>query len=164
MSGCASYSLANLFDDDRFLEGVPELTVGEGTYHLNKKLAKYEYDLTIGTVFCTQTSFKNTSNRLMDESIFELNWYTLSEEQLENWLLPMLVSIKRTAERNHCILVLLNLKTRNLHVFDSLQEDVLITTPYLFLKSHHIIEVDMFFKGDEQDHIFILRDKHYFKL
>src|SRR4051812_43508486 len=74
ISGCASYSLANLWDDPRFIEDVDSLQYGECLADMNVKMTKYMPTVFISTIFCTNSKFTENHNRLFDPLCFDIHW------------------------------------------------------------------------------------------
>jgi hypothetical protein len=161
LSGCGSYSLANLFNDERFLEGIKDLKVGERMVDLNKKMDKFFPEGYIDTLFLTQSQFTQQPSRLADPLVFEMKWEDVKDWQKEIWARPFLVTFKRTKDKCHCILVILNLKNNLLYVVDSLKEDIQKFEVQNFINQYHIISVENFGLWDmerPEDSMFIYKN------
>jgi hypothetical protein len=168
ISGCGSYSLANLYNDDRFLEGVKDLRVGETVVGLNKKMEKYQPNAYITTIFQTSTHFTRQADKLIDPVLFGIEWEKVGRVEKETWARPLLVTYKRTIERFHCVLVIQNLKDNLLYLFDSLQEEVIKYTIDDFITLYNINSVEQFamWEMEHPEHsMFIIKSafKHLFE-
>lgn len=163
MSGCGSLSLANLFNDKRFIEGIEDLKVGERTVDLNRKMDKYFPAGYIDTLYSTCSGFTMQANRLIDPIIFGIEWEQCEPEQKEGWAKPHLVVIKRTPIRCHCILVVQNLKDSLLYVVDSLKEYIEKYTIEDFLKWYHVLVVEVFglWEMENPENTMFIIKEHY---
>jgi hypothetical protein len=163
ISGCGSYSLANLFNDERFLEGVNDLKVGETAAGLNKKMERYHPNAYLTTIFQTSTHFKLQENKLIDPVLFGIEWDKVKAKEKETWARPLLVTFKRTAERFHCVLVIHNLKDNLLYLVDSLTDEILKYAIEDFIELFHIISVEQFAMWDTDPELtmFIIKPAFY---
>lgn len=141
ISGCASYTLANLFNDERYLRGVQDLKVGERTVDMNRKLEKYHPEYYIGELFVTSSTFTKQHNRLIDPLAFMYDPEETTAEQVETWARPLPIIFKRPTGMCHCILALHNLKDDLIYVFDSQHYEREIMDKFAFIENYHIIEV-----------------------
>lgn len=141
-SGCGSYSLANLFNNNVFINDVDKLEVGETTARLNEKIKSLgDIYCWLETLFCTQTHLTKHPTRLLDSTLFDIHWEKVSGYEKEAFAKPYFATIKRTDTINHCILFLQVYKTNQLHVVDSLEEQIKIFTIDEFINEYYILEV-----------------------
>lgn len=150
-SGCGSHSIANLLNDERFLEGCEDLKYGEGVSDLNKKLQSLTPEFFIDVVFSSPSEMKAQPNKLIDKLVFEVLWDRLTEDHKANYARPFLLTVKGI--RFHCILVLHNLKNDLYYVVDSLRQDIRIMVIEELVSSYHITVVSYVcsWKMEEED-------------
>lgn len=150
VSGCASYSVANLFDDTRFIEDVAGLKFGETTADINRKLQQFMPEVYLTTIFCTNSQFTRNHNRLLDPMAFDMKWETVPEEEMATQARPLLVSFYRpNSGMVHCILVLQEFSTKIMHVVDPMDHHIKEMTIDELLHTYHIVEVCVFGLWDD---------------
>lgn len=140
-SGCGSYSLANLFNDERFIKGVEDLHHGEGVADMNKKLSKIEPDFYIDVLYQTCYEFDEKTNKLTDSIALKVKYEEMTEEMKCDFARPFFFTVKRSLY--HCILVIHNFKNDLYYVVDSLDSHVLQFTLEELMKRYHIIAVEL---------------------
>lgn len=123
-SGCGSYCLANLFNDESFIKGVENLEFGEGVAILNKKLQQLEPAIYLECVYASPSEMVLQSNKLVDPLVFQMIWHKVSAEHKNNFARPFLISVKMISGRFHAILVLHDLKTDLYYLVDSLVSEI----------------------------------------
>lgn len=141
-SGCGSYCLANLFNDFRYIEGVKEMTQGEGVPDLNRKLRKFDEDFYLDVLFQTCHGFTLQTNRLIDPIPFFLKWELITEEMKRDFVRPLILTVKNPV-RFHSILVLHELSTDRFHIVDSLCQDIIVATLEDLMVDYCIISVEL---------------------
>ncbi len=161
-SGCGSFCLANLFNDKRFLSGVEDMVTGESVAMLNKKMELYVPELYIDTLYATCSSFLAPANQLTDNSIFGIWWSDECFKDECDWLMPMLVTIKRFEGLFHSVLALHELKTDKIFLIDSLRGFVEEYDIENFLDLFFITAINRFvsWQHSPDQPVFIER-KHY---
>jgi hypothetical protein len=162
-AGCASYSLANLFNDRRFLEGTEDLERGEWVRDLALKMMKFKPELMIDTIFCTSSHFTKQANRLIDPLLFDILWDTVDEVAKEEQARPLLVTFMRPSGICHCILVVHNLKDNLLYVFDSRIDHAHRFEIGEFISLYHILQIEHFVLTEGKDEHGIFLHKSYFR-
>lgn len=161
-SGCGSYSLANLFNNIKFIEGIENQSRGENVADLNKQLSTIYSDLYIEPYFHTNTHLKHYP-RLTDIALFDLYWDKVTEENKKNQARPFLFTIKSKSEKFHCILVVHNLEDNLFYIVDSLAPEIIKMPIQELINQYYIVAVNIFClwdAPDEERDIFIFK-KHF---
>jgi predicted double-glycine peptidase len=140
ISGCGSHCLANLLNDERFLVGIGDLKFGEGVIDLNKKLQQLAPDLYIDVVFASPSEMKAQPNKLIDKLVFQILWDKLTENHIQNYARPFLVTVKGVLF--HSILVFHNFKNDLYYVVDSLRDDIQLMVLDELITTKHITAVE----------------------
>ena len=78
---------------------------------------------------------------MKDPLVFDCWHDKMKDEEIENYVRAYIVSIKKPS-KNHAILVLLNVKTKLLHIVDSMKEEISIMTKEDFVFKYHVIQVE----------------------
>lgn len=161
-SGCGSHSIANLFNDDRLIKGVEELTFGEGVPDLNKKLKEHREHIYVDVLFQTCYEFEGPSNRLTDPLVFKVKMNELSDEYREKYARPFLISVKKCLL--HCILVLHNFKNDRYYIVDSVESNIEVVTLDELMAKYHIVSVEVICSWqitDAADRSIFIRKEHF---
>ena len=142
--GCGSFSLANLFDDHRFVEELP-IEHGERTPDLNRKMAKFQRAIFIDNIFLTNMHLK-TGTRLTygNRSLLMINRQGLTKEMKETLCVPYMAAFARNATGSHNVLVLHNLKDNKYYMVDSCVSHVLKFELKDLIQLYHIVAVSVF--------------------
>lgn len=145
-SGCASYCLANLFNDKKYIEGVDLLKYGEGVPDINRKLSVIYPEIYLDYLFVTNSKLKIHPDRLIETLVLEPIWEAITEEDKQRAAVPYMIAVKQT--RTHSVLVLHNLKDNLYYIFDSLLKERFILTAKEVLLHYHILTVERLFFWD----------------
>lgn len=148
-SGCASYCLANLFNDKRYIEGIEKLKCGEGVANINRKLAVIYPEIYLDYLFITNSKLKIHPNILIETLVLEPIWEDLTNDAKERMARPYFISVKQA--RTHSVLVIHNLKDNLYYVFDSLIKERFVMTAEDLLFYYHILTVEQLFFWDQPE-------------
>jgi len=142
--GCGSFSLANLFDDHRFLEDLPT-GHGERTPDLNRKMAKFQRALFIDNIFLTNFNLKEGSRlSWANRELLMTPRQGLTKEMKEVLCVPYMVAFSRANGGAHNILVLHNLKDNLYYLVDSCKPEVERMTIRQMISKLPIVAVAVF--------------------
>lgn len=158
-SGCASYCLANLFNDKRYIEGIADLKKGEGIADINRKLSIIYPEIFMDYLFVTNSKLKIHPNRLIETLVLEPIWETITSEDKERAARPYFISVKQA--RTHNVLVIHNLKDNLYYIFDSLLKERFLLTAEELLYYYHILAVEQLFfwdQPDDKNNLFIYKE------
>lgn len=160
-NGCASLSIANLFDDHRFtvnLEGLPGERIGD----LNKKMIDNGMDFFVDCLFLTHKVFR-TGNRLQlhHDVIFRYQKKGMTKHMRQNYAVPYLITVANGKGRiPHMVGVYHNLSDGLFHWIDSTKPEIMIFTFRELVARFHIMAVSVFRIWDNPDQSnFLLMDK-----
>lgn len=156
-SGCVSYSVANFFNDNRFIQET-DYPKGEISASINKKMQLYKEDLFIETMYATNSYLSKSPNRLTDSGLFDMLWDKIPPEEKERQAVPYLFAFMRPSGKAHCILVVHNLKDNLFYVYDSIEGVRMVFEIEYFLQCYHVLTVEYFGPWtDVSDKIHILK-------
>ncbi len=141
ISGCAYFCLANLLNDKRYIHDVEGLTRGQGSFVTNERLREFYPSWYIETAYCMPDSFDRF---LTDTRLFKMEWEKIPAEMKEFYAVPYLVTIRRTEDKNHAILCLLNLKDGWMYVFDSMKAERTESDLETFVAGFRVLQVETF--------------------
>lgn len=138
--GCGHYTLANLFNDERFLGFVTPYAPSD-TYQMSR-LTEDLYGMWLRTIFCVNTSLP-IQNRFIDVDLFDMNFQNLDYDFRRTHFRPFLMTIKGNV-LFHLILVCHNLINDMFYVVDSLNEDIKVMKKEEFVYLYYVVEVFVF--------------------
>lgn len=147
-SGCGYYCLANLLNDERYLRDVADLERGQGVAQLNRRLAEYDKELFLETVFAAPSEMKSQPAKLIDPLVFMIIWDKLLPEHKEDFIRPFIISVRMLTGRFHAILVLHDFKLDQYHVVDSLCQEVKTMSLGRLMSDYWITTVEYFCRWD----------------
>lgn len=141
-SGCGSITIANLFNEPRFMEGIESLECGESIYMLNKKLAGITDGFYIDVLMCTPIGLE-IQNRVLEEKVFTIKTEEAGADILEHFFRAYFVVIKNPY-LSHAILVLQNFKNGKYYVVDGRADKIVPISLTTLINNYHITLVATF--------------------
>lgn len=145
-NGCASLSIANIFDDDRFAVGLEDCK-GERVADLNKKLMDLGHgEIFIDILFLTHSVFRS-GNQLQasHDSLFHYSNRVLTKEARKTAVVPYLITLANSRGRNpHMVAAVHNISDRMFHIIDSTKDKILVISVPDMIKRFHIVSVAVF--------------------
>lgn len=164
-AGCYSLCIANLFNDERFAQGLEFINFGEYQASINFKMQQLQLPYFLDTVFTTSSTFKKQGTRVKDPAILTPNY---DEKVKDTFAYPMIATVNRgdNAGRIHAILIIYNCKTQNLHICNSLDSEIVVTNIETFLSFYCVTGIEHFCSWDsarkQEQHTTIMIHKHHF--
>jgi len=151
--GCGSYTLANLFNDKRFIQQLP--TCGERVADLNRKMAKYKRSIFVNPIYVTCNSFPY-GNRLLPDlanHMFEI-------EPPEGLIKPMVITFARPNGNLHSVGLLQQNDMG--YIVDSCETEVETGRMIFFVHKLNIVHVNIFTAWEGNPSNEIMMPKEYF--
>lgn len=154
-AGCVSLSLANIFNNARFIEGIENLKRGERCIDANLKLMKFEPYCYLEPVFVT--NHLAAYPRLLDPLIIEHKIRAEEPNITEEHMMPFIMSIFKPADdrmpfdRYHSVAVFQDMGSEFYYVVDSLQIRVKKMYVTQLIAYHHIISIESFGMWEHPD-------------
>lgn len=139
--GCGSFTLANIFDDHRFVLDIPAAQ-GERVADLNRKMNKYHRALVIVPMFFT-SPFLKSANRLRDPAIFGYEG-EIPDEYRETMARPLLLTFAKHNKELHTVALIHNLRNGFYYLVDSGTENVYVASIEDILKGYNVVQLSQF--------------------
>ena len=141
-NGCGSISLANIFNDERYLPDYKD-PKEERFVDLNRKLMRHDPHIYVEPVYLTCGELE-VGNRLLAPAVLDLNWAEMEPEMKETQCMPLLLTIRHKSGLYHAIGIVINFKNKMFYVLDSLQIYVQRLTVNELISNYHIVSVSRF--------------------
>lgn len=139
--GCGHYTLANFYNNQVFLEdikpGLPSFLD-----EMNDSLKKNDCGVVLDKLIHVMPA-QQLNNRVLEPSIFEVDFAKLEPFLKDEYFIPFFVSKKSGLSMFHLVLVVHCLADNRLYIFDSLKTDPEVFEIQDFVLNNHIAEVSV---------------------